>query len=187
MTNHFGRPSRVSISASGALLAVATLLGVTGCVAAAPASDPPPSAASSESPSPAAPAADDLPPLDGASADTPECQDASPAVLAAVNATISNPLPGGSNTVPALTATPDPENAVWLLTGAIPSTSTAGGALVAWATTSDPTRPDFTGALRSVGSQTATVSSAPALQFTDAEPGGLPPAALRCADTLPRG
>ncbi|WP_291053895.1 hypothetical protein [Herbiconiux sp.] len=184
MTNHLGRPSRVSISASGVLLAVAALLGVTGCVAAAPASDPPPSAALSESPSPAA---DDLPSLDGASADTPECQDVSPAVLAAVNATISNPLPGGSNTVPALTATPDPENAVWLLTGAIPSTSTAGGALVAWATTSDPTQPEFTGALRSVGSQTATVSSAPALQFTDAEPGGLPPAALRCADTLPRG
>ncbi|SDZ16421.1 hypothetical protein [Herbiconiux ginsengi] len=123
----------------------------------------------------------------GASADTPECQDASSAVLAAVNATIDNPLPGGSNTVPSLTATPDPEHAVWLLIGAIPSTGTAGGFVVAWATTGDPTRETFEGNLRSVGSPTATVSSAPALQFADVgAPGAfLAAAASTCAAGMP--
>jgi hypothetical protein len=175
--------------AAGALGCVFAAAALAGCTAEPAASDPvsPASSSPSSTSSSADAGTDALHYPDGASADTPDCQDASLAVLAAVNATIDNPLPGGSNTVPSLTATPDPEHAVWLLTGAIPSTSTAGGVLVSWATTGDPTQDPFDGNLRSVGSQTATVSSAPALQFPDvAAPGALPAAALHCAATLPR-
>jgi hypothetical protein len=123
---------------------------------------------------------------DGASADTADCQKASAAVISAVNATIVNPLPGGASSVASLTAHPDPEHAVWLLTGAIASTPGAEGYLVSWATTGDPTRDAFEGNLRSVGSVTATLSSAPVLQFPDAAVGGLPASALECAATMPR-
>jgi len=123
----------------------------------------------------------------GASADTPECQDASAAVVAAVNATFDDPTTRDASGVDRLVASPDPDHAVWLLTGVIPSTSGSEGYLVAWATTADPTAETFEGALRSIGGVTATMSSAPSLQFADiAEPGGFPVAATRCAPQLSR-
>ena len=172
-----------SVTAAAALVLVplAGLSTLSGCVAA-------PASTSPSSPPPARPSSDEIDTLhypDGATPDTPECQDASPAVVAAANATIDTPLPNGSATVPSpilsLAATPDPAHAVWLLTGSIASTPNADGYLVIWATTSDPTQPTFTGTLRSVGSTTATLSSALALEFPDTRaPGGLPTTALRC-------
>ena len=191
-------------SALGALVPLAGLLALCGCVAAPPtpsartetpaptsspdSTTPPGSTSPSEQSPPSQPSGDDTDALhypDGATPDTPECQDASPAVVAAANATIDTPLPNGSATVPSpilsLSATPDPAHAVWLLTGSIASTPNADGYLVIWATTSDPTQPTFTGTLRSVGSTTATLSSALALEFPDTRaPGGLPSTALRC-------
>jgi hypothetical protein len=177
-----------------ALAATVALAGCTGLppsgVAAtsessAPGATSSPSSGSAGSGS-AASGSGDLHYPDGASADTAACQGASAAVVSAVNATIVNPLPGGASSVGSLTAHPDPEHAVWLLTGAIASPPGAEGYLVSWATTGDPTRDAFDGNLRSVGSVTATLSSAPVLQFPDAAAGGLPASALECAAALPR-
>ncbi|WP_291057225.1 hypothetical protein [Herbiconiux sp.] len=70
-----------------------------------------------------------------------------------------------------LDAHPDPDAAVWILTGHI---STDFGAVieVAWATTSDPTAATFDGALRSVGEAAATISTAPALSLVVNNPDG---------------
>jgi hypothetical protein len=177
------------------LAATVALAGCTGSspsgVAAtsessAPGATSSPSSGSDGSGSAADAGSADLHYPDGASADTADCQKASAAVISAVNATIVNPLPGGASSVASLTAHPDPEHAVWLLTGAIASTPGAEGYLVSWATTGDPTRDAFEGNLRSVGSVTATLSSAPVLQFPDAAVGGLPASALECAAALPR-
>jgi hypothetical protein len=107
-----------------------------------------------------------------------------------VNATIDNPLPGGPDAVSSLTASPDPDNAVWFMTGVIgPGAGTssdtedeidAEGYLVVWATTADLTLLTFTGSLRSVGATTANLSSAPLLQVAASAPGGFPPAELAC-------
>lgn len=118
---------------------------------------------------------------EGASADTPLCQDASPATVAAVNATIENPAPGQSTSLERLIARPDPAHAVWLLTGVIETGGTEGGYYVAWATSSDPTQAEFTGTLRSLGNA-AQLSSAPALLLPDVPRGELPAAALACPD-----
>ncbi|MFB2556992.1 hypothetical protein [Herbiconiux liangxiaofengii] len=177
-------------AAGSALVAGCLLTALAGCVAAAgpdgEAAAPSAPATSSPGPRPTSAGSSGSYSLDGAGPDTPECQPASAAVMAAVNATISNPLPGGANAVDALLATPDPEHAVWLLAGTIPSTSTAGGYVVAWATTTDPTTETFDGVLRSVGGTTSTVSSATGLQFPDwGQPGGFPPAVLECMALLP--
>ena len=182
----------VPAAAAIAAAALAPLLLVTGCAAPAPGAATGDPKAAAEA---VAPAADPRPWPDGASASTPPCQNASPAVLAAVNATIDNPLPDDPDAVSSLTASPDPDNAVWLLTGVIGTGTPSGsedetdtehetgteGYLVAWATTADPTLPTFSGALRSVGATTANLSSAPLLQVPASAPGGLPSAALACA------
>ncbi|MFB2598129.1 hypothetical protein ACEXQE_10085 [Herbiconiux sp. P17] len=182
-----GRRRHRAAMGVGCVILAAALAGCTAGSAASDAAATSPASSAASSSAGVVDESDDLHYPDGASADTPECQDASSAVLTAVNATIDNPLPGGAGSVEALTATPDPEHAVWLLTGAIASTPGAEGYLVSWATTADPTQDPFTRNLRSVGSQTATVSSAPVLQFPDvAAPGAFPAAALHCAPTLPR-
>jgi hypothetical protein len=171
----------------GAVVLAAALAGCTGVPAVSDAAASASASAPAESSASASSSSDALHYPDGASADTPECQDASASVVAAVNATIDNPLPGGSNSVTGLSTTPDPEHAVWLLSGVIASTASAGGYLVSWATTADPTVDVFEGNLRSVGGTTANLSSAPVLQFPDgAAPGGLPAAALTCASGMPR-
>lgn len=176
-------------------------LALTACTATAPdtatpesatpdaATSPPPPEASS-TPAPAGGTSSDADGAlypQGASAETPECQSASPATVAAVNATFDDPTPRDASGVDRLVASPDPDHAVWMLTGVIPSTSGSEGYLVAWATTVDPTQEVFEGALRSIGGVTATMSSAPALQFADVgEAGGLPPSAMRCLPALSR-
>jgi hypothetical protein len=122
---------------------------------------------------------------DGATTDTPECQPASEAAVAAVNAAMTAPDHDPSAPPPVmteLTATADPDHAVWLLVGVYDRIANSEGHLVAWATAADPTLATFDGVLRSVGSGTATITSAPALQFPDVSAaGGFPEAALHCA------
>ncbi|GAA2227076.1 hypothetical protein N1031_03305 [Herbiconiux moechotypicola] len=122
------------------------------------------------SPSSPTPAGGDLWP-DGASPDTPRCTDASAATVAAVNATITTPQPGEAASVGSLRAHPDPDAAVWILTGHL-STDFGATVEVAWATTADPTTPSFTGTLRSVGEAAATISTAPAISLVVNNPDG---------------
>ncbi|MFB2584928.1 hypothetical protein [Herbiconiux liukaitaii] len=121
---------------------------------------------------------------EGASAETPECQSASAAAVAAVNAAMTIPdydPEGEPPVISGLTASPDPANAVWLLGGVIGGSAYSDGFFVAWATTADPTQDDFDGELRAVGGATAGISAAPSIQFRDIPtPGGLPTAILRC-------
>jgi hypothetical protein len=119
---------------------------------------------------------------DGASASTPDCQDASAATVAAINATIDNPLPGGSQ-VEWIAAHPDPELNKWLLTGRLTTTGSEGGYFVVWASSADPTATDFAGDLVTVGGSTAAISSAPPLTPAYTGPSDMedvPAAALAC-------
>ncbi|QJU55584.1 hypothetical protein SCB71_00655 [Herbiconiux sp. KACC 21604] len=129
--------------------------------------------------------------LDGADSSTPACQPASAATLAAVNATMTRPSyhpEGDPFTMLSLTAAPDPEHAVWLLVGTLPTGTSSDPHLVAWATTTDPTRDTFDGALRSLSGTTTQISSAPALLLPDLPgPGSLPAPALACAASPTRG
>ncbi|GAA2227410.1 hypothetical protein N1031_03035 [Herbiconiux moechotypicola] len=172
---------------SRALVALAAVAFLGGCVAtsnadAATSATPPTPGGSAH---PVAGDGDDLHYPDGADATTPACQPASAAVVTAVNAAMTPPdyHPEGTPLwVSSLTAAPDPEHAVWLLSGTVRQDSTTDGYVVAWATTADPTLDDFDAPLRSIGYATAAITSAPALQFADGDvAGGLPPAALACA------
>ncbi|MDO9397820.1 MAG: hypothetical protein Q7T71_14835, partial [Herbiconiux sp.] len=105
-------------------------------------------------------------------------------------------MPEGSPpfAVQGLSAAADPANAVWLLVGSIHHPQGGEGQLAVWATTADPTQDSFDGTLRSVGGQTAQISSAPGIQFPapassgssggaaagsgSVSPGGFPAAAL---------
>jgi hypothetical protein len=169
----------IIVGAATVSLALVIVLGGCGAVEEAPgigadaASTPPASSPPTSS------AGETWP--HGASAETPRCQDASAAAVSAVNETIDNPNPAEADGVEWLTATPDADHAVWLLTGLIDAPGSEGGYVVAWATVDDPTASDFTGDLRSVGGSAASISSAPVLQFADLkEPGSLPPAAFGC-------
>lgn len=166
----------------------AALAGCTASSSVAPdATDPSdtPAPPVSPAPSPSPPPSGVALYPQGASADTPECQEASAAVVAAVNATFDDQTPRAASGIDRLVASPDTDHAVWILTGVVPSTSSAGGYVVVWATTGDPTDETFDGNLRSIGSSTATVSTAPSLQFADVDaPFELPEAALRCAPVL---
>ena len=172
---------------ASALLLSAVMAGLVGCTATpaalqTPAATPTPSAPASSSPDASSGSGSGV---DSVGADTPGCQPASAAVVAAVNAAMTVPDYGGDGVpyeLQALTATPDPDHAVWLLAGVVRDEGYTEGRILVWATTSDPTAEEFTGTLRSIGGQTAQISSAPALQFPDGElAGGLPAAALRCA------
>jgi hypothetical protein len=177
---------RLSLSGAAGVLAAGAVVGalaLAGCSADGGGADaePDPTAAAAAF----TPAADPRPFPEGASADTPDCQDASADTLAAVNATIVSSFPGQAESVQRLVAHPDPENAVWFLTGALTSTTGSEPFLVTWATTSEPTRPGFTGTIRAIGGTTASVSTALPLQLVapDSE-GGPPAAALLCAAGL---
>jgi hypothetical protein len=121
----------------------------------------------------------------GASSATALCQDASDATVAAVNAAMTPPDYAPEGTPPfevgRLLASPDPQSAVWMLTGTIRQQGSTEAVLVVWATPADPTQPVFDGPLRSIGGQTAQLSSAPGLSLTGQQAaGGFPPSALRC-------
>lgn len=179
-------------------------LGLSGCTPQP--SDASPAAASTQSTASASPAppADTgtdpdagpdsdagRPALDGVDSATPDCQPASAATLAAVNATMTRPSyhpEGDPFTLFSLTAAPDPEHAVWLLVGTLPTGSSSDPRLVAWATTTDPTGDTFDGTLRSLSGATTQISSAPALHLPDLpSPGSLPTPALTCATAPTRG
>ncbi|WP_143109876.1 hypothetical protein [Agromyces sp. CF514] len=126
---------------------------------------------------------------DGASASTPDCQDASAAVVAAINDTIDDSMPGGGNRVEWITAHPDAELGKWLLTGVLPSTGSEGGYFVVWASSSNPIATDFSGDLVTVGSSTAAISSAPPLTPSYVGPSDMddvPPSALACGQARSR-
>jgi hypothetical protein len=180
----------MTVRAAGPLVGVllAAALAVSGCTpgstgnANTPAPAPSPAVSSSPAPDAGAP---EVSSLEGLTADTPECQPASQAVVDAVNATIDHPYTPTTLPLTALVASPDPDRAVWMLTGVLDTGSSSDGILVSWATTSDPTAQAFTGALRAVGGTAGSISSAPVLQFADGGATGGPPAsATRCAPGL---
>ncbi|WP_368497784.1 hypothetical protein [Herbiconiux sp. A18JL235] len=203
------RAHRMSVAACTIVLTTVAV-GLSGCTPQP--SDAPPAAASTRSTASASPAppADTgtgtgtqpgpssdtgpdvgRPALDGVDAATPDCQPASSATLAAVNATMTRPSyhpEGDPFTMFSLTAAPDPEHAVWLLVGTLPTGTSSDPRLVAWATTTDPTRDTFDGTLRSLSGATTQISSAPALHLPDLpNPGSLPAPALACAAAPTRG
>jgi hypothetical protein len=160
------------------LMAAALLMPVlSGCTATADSADP---AAAPEPTATASTATESWP--DGASPKTPQCQDASPAVVDAVNASITTPSAPGDH-VEWLSAHADPDLGKWLLSGVITEAGSEGGYIVVWATSSDPTTADFDGDLSSLGAS-GGISSAPPM--TPAYVGAsdmedVPPAALSCA------
>ncbi|RIJ59939.1 hypothetical protein [Clavibacter phaseoli] len=123
-----------------------------------------------------------------------ECDDASPAALAAVNASIAahdGPFPGLQ--LDGLETRWDDEQQVWTLAGTIgpvgddPGAEPASDDRVAlWATDQDPTREDFAGTLWSAVNGADMVSDAPQLgSFPQLSMDGPDPAGLWCSDLYP--
>lgn len=126
----------------------------------------------------------------GADAETPDCQDASAATLATVNAAIaavSAETGAGETSLPWLSARPDEELGVWTLTGLVllpPAVTTEGGYFVVWATRDDPTSATFAGEVLSLGGSAQQLTLLPPLLpgYVDTTGFGAdtPPGALGC-------
>lgn len=120
-----------------------------------------------------------------------ECADASPAALAAVNASIArHPGPYPGLQLDGLETVWDPDEEVWTLAGMVVPPIEDGvqeerfAAL--WATDQDPTRPDFTGTIWSAVNGSDMVSDAPHLDsFQPLTLDGPGPIGLGCSDFYP--
>lgn len=164
----------------GAAVALAVVMGLSGCV---PSSG---GAGTNDRASTAAPSAESTEvAASGAPQEEPiDCVPVSAAALAAVNAVMTAPEFDPASAPPVMTelsAAHDPEHAVWLLVGTYDRIANSEGHLVVWATTADPTLDTFDGTLRAVGSGTVAITSVPVLQFPDVGPGGFPTPVLHCA------
>jgi hypothetical protein len=125
----------------------------------------------------------------GADAQTPECQDASAAVLAAANEAIRT---AGAETgraaapMPWLSAHADEDLGAWTLTGTTSYGPTSeSGFFVVLASRDDPTSADFAGELFAVGGSAASTTGLPPLQpgYASTDPmDDVPGSALGCAE-----
>ncbi|OUE07493.1 hypothetical protein CMsap09_00995 [Clavibacter michiganensis] len=120
------------------------------------------------------------------------CVDASPAALAAVNASIAaDPGPYPGLQLDGLETMWDAEQEVWTLAGMIGPVGAEPGAetgnrVALWATDQDPTRDDFAGTVWSAVNGSDMVSAAPQLEsFPQLTMDGPDPAGLWCADLYP--
>jgi hypothetical protein len=121
-----------------------------------------------------------------------ECADASPAALAAVNASIAaDPGPFPGLRLDGLETVWDADEEVWTLAGMVgpmgePMSSTSGHMVALWATDQDPTREDFTGTIWSAVNGSDMVSDAPHLDsFQPLTMDDPDPAGLWCSDLYP--
>jgi hypothetical protein len=173
-----------------AVLGLAAL--VSGCASPAdPAAEAP-----SSTPTPT-PSATGLPWPAGSDENTPECQDASAATLAVVNAAVQRVVEDEGavpTTLPWLSARPDRDLGAWTLTGlatnAVTDSGTEGGYLVVWATRDDPTSPTFGGEIFTVGGSAGLLARLPPLQpgYVGSQQFGedAPPEALSCGSQRAR-
>lgn len=174
-----GSGRRIGPWAVGAVVALALCAGSSGCVLGGGSSDP----VSEGRPYTTASASTGSPETSDPGAAV-ECLPVSAAALAAVNAAMTVPDFDPASAPPVMTelvAAHDPEHAVWLLVGTYDRIANSDGHLVVWATTADPTFDTFDSTLRAIGGGTASITSAPTLQFPDVGPGGFPTPALHCA------
>ncbi|MBF4618598.1 hypothetical protein ITJ44_10995 [Clavibacter sp. VKM Ac-2873] len=121
-----------------------------------------------------------------------ECADASPAALAAVNASIAaHPGPSPGLHLDGLETVWDADEEVWTLAGMVgpmgePVSSTSGHMVALWATDQDPTREDFAGTIWSAVNGSDMVSDAPRLEsFRPLTMDDPDPAGLWCSDLYP--
>ncbi|UDM10948.1 hypothetical protein PSS89_01585 [Clavibacter michiganensis subsp. michiganensis] len=183
---------RITVAWAG--LCAAALLTMSGCATPGgadglAAEDPPvvlPTADPTPTPTPT--------PDSAAGGGYAECDDASPAALAAVNASIAahdGPFPGLR--LDGLETRWDDEQQVWTLAGTIgPVGDDPDGGPVSddrvalWATDRDPTREDFAGTLWSAVNGADMVSDAPQLgSFPQLTMDGPVPAGMWCSDLYP--
>jgi hypothetical protein len=120
------------------------------------------------------------------------CADASPAALAAVNASIAaDPGPYPGLQLDELETLWDADQQVWTLAGMIAPVDEEPGEpserrVALWATDQDPTRADFTGTIWSAVNGSDMVSAAPQLEsFPPLTMDGPMPAGLWCSDFYP--
>ncbi|WP_440696049.1 hypothetical protein [Clavibacter nebraskensis] len=181
------RASRTSLARAG--LCAAAVLTMSGCAAPGGAGglvrEEPPIILPTSSPTPT-PTADPDP------GGFTKCADASPAAVAAVNASIAaDPGPYPGLQLDGLETVWDADEEVWTLAGMVgpvgePMSSTSGHMVALWATDQDPTRADFTGTLWSAVNGSEMVSAAPHLDsFQPLTMDDPDPAGLWCRDLYP--
>jgi hypothetical protein len=181
------RASRTSLARAG--LCAAAVLTMSGCAAPGGAGglvrEEPPIILPTSSPTP-------TPTADPDAGGFTECADASPAAVAAVNASIAaDPGPYPGLQLDGLETVWDADEEVWTLAGMVgpvgePMSSTSGHMVALWATDQDPTRADFTGTLWSAVNGSEMVSAAPHLDsFQPLTMDDPDPAGLWCSDLYP--
>jgi hypothetical protein len=175
--------------------AAALLLAIGGCASpggAGPGAGAAPSALEPEDPPIILPTPTPTPTPTAADEGSPtDCADASPAALAAVNASIAahpGPYPGLQLT--GLETVWDSEEEVWTLGGMVVPPVVDGVQperfVALWATDQDPTRADFAGTIWAAVNGSEMVSAAPPLQsFAPLTLDGPGPPGLGCRDFYP--